>query len=130
MKSNFWTIILFVLLAGCSDQVWSSYDNLNDAIKDGALKKGWMPSFMPESSTNILMVNDIDTNIVIIKCTIDEGDIQLFKNNCTEVQSEKDIRYFGDTVIEGEPEFRRFECNGKSFVEILNNRYVFYSNDI
>ena len=48
-----------VLVACHSDRRESSYTSLADAKKDGAIDRGWIPDFLPESSRAIHEVHDI-----------------------------------------------------------------------
>jgi hypothetical protein len=51
---------LALLFVGChSDRRESFYPSLADAKKDGALDRGWIPDFLPESSHAIHEVHDI-----------------------------------------------------------------------
>jgi len=59
-------LILLALTActilGCSDLVTEKYSKFDDASKAGAVTRGWLPSFTPRTATDILLVNDLDTN--------------------------------------------------------------------
>src|SRR5882762_2736235 len=48
-----------VLVACHSDRRESSYLSLADAKKDGAIDRGWIPDFLPESSRAIHEVHDM-----------------------------------------------------------------------
>ena len=48
-----------VLVACHSDRRESSYPSLADAKKDGAIDRGWIPDFLPESSRAIHEVHDM-----------------------------------------------------------------------
>ncbi len=48
-----------VLVACHSDRRESSYTSLADAKKDGAIDRGWIPDFLPESSRAIHEVHDM-----------------------------------------------------------------------
>ena len=50
---------LACVLACHSDRSESFYSSLTEAKKDGAIDRGWIPGFMPESSHNIHELHDL-----------------------------------------------------------------------
>ena len=54
--------ILSLLLAGCDEQIDETYTTYADAQSAGAIKRGWVPAFVPPSATNIVESHDLDTN--------------------------------------------------------------------
>ncbi len=53
-------IFLACTLAGChSDRHESFYPSLADARRDGAIDRGWIPDFLPESSRSIHELHDL-----------------------------------------------------------------------
>jgi hypothetical protein len=53
------------VLAGCHDDRFeSSYPSLADAVKDRAVERRWVPSFLPESSRNIHVTGDLSPSRV------------------------------------------------------------------
>ncbi len=127
--NKYFLLLLILSLSGCTDNVINVYDTYKDAIEDGAIKKGWMPSYYPKTAKNIILVTNLDLNIFVIKSEITKGNINGFKANCTPEKSSKEIRYFDDVKINENPSYLRFNCKKNTFVEILNEQYVFYSND-
>jgi hypothetical protein len=57
-----WLSLVFLLLAGCSDVVTSHYKTYSEAAKDQLFGRGWLPDFIPSSSTNITTSNNLDLN--------------------------------------------------------------------
>ena len=54
------SVLLACALLGChSDRRESFYPSLSDAEKDGAIDRGWIPDFLPESSRSIHELHDI-----------------------------------------------------------------------
>ncbi|MCL6713587.1 hypothetical protein M8R20_42115 [Pseudomonas sp. R2.Fl] len=52
------------LLAGClSDTLDAAYGNLAEARADGAIDRGWIPAWVPESATALHEVHNLDTNV-------------------------------------------------------------------
>jgi hypothetical protein len=69
--------LLTVLLAsggGCSEVVGASYATYADAERAGAVARGWLPSFMPRSATDIREVHDLDTNAQWLRFRVPAGD--------------------------------------------------------
>jgi len=53
------------VLAGCHDDRFeSSYPALADAVKDRAIERRWIPSFLPASSRNIHVTGDLSPSRV------------------------------------------------------------------
>ena len=48
--------------AGCSDRYEASFSTYADAKSRGALERGWLPEFLPDSATEIREEHDIDSN--------------------------------------------------------------------
>jgi hypothetical protein len=53
-----------VLLAGCGEQIETSYGSMAEARRANAVTRGWIPPFLPASSSAIHEVHDLDTNEV------------------------------------------------------------------
>ena len=63
------------LLAGCDDgmQMKASYPDRTAAERDGAFRRGWLPSWMPSSVHDIEEVHDLDTNIQAMRFAVPSG---------------------------------------------------------
>ncbi|MGY0800151.1 hypothetical protein ACW7G0_14005 [Lysobacter sp. A286] len=62
---RFGCLVLLVLgAAGCwpGERPEVSYANMAEAIKHGAVDRGWIPKWIPASATNIREIHDLDTN--------------------------------------------------------------------
>jgi hypothetical protein len=55
-------VVLTVGLASCGETPVSRYATMAEARSAGAIDRGWVPSFLPESTTSILESHNIDTN--------------------------------------------------------------------
>ena len=72
MKRNAKSIFLclFVLLAvSCSERSTAYYQRYEDAVKEGAVKRGWIPVWVPTTATDIHEQHDLDTNNVWVRFT-------------------------------------------------------------
>jgi len=57
-------IVLLIALAviACREDVESSYRTYREAAADGAISRGWLPAWLPTTSTEIGERHDLDTN--------------------------------------------------------------------
>ena len=62
MRTLILTILLCLLLFGCSDVVTRHYKTYNDAVSDQLFGRGGLPEFIPTSSFNIKTSNNLDLN--------------------------------------------------------------------
>jgi hypothetical protein len=56
------SLVSSVALMACRDMKESHYPSLADARRAGAVARGWLPDFLPESSSEIKEIHNIDTN--------------------------------------------------------------------
>ncbi len=61
MKGLYLSIVA-LLLVGCIDVVTSHYKTYSEAAKDQLFGRGWLPEFIPSSSTDITTSNNLDLN--------------------------------------------------------------------
>jgi len=60
---KYWIILVAALaLVGCSDWVQTEFDTLSEAKVAGAFERGWLPPILPDGTTNIIELNNLDTN--------------------------------------------------------------------
>lgn len=57
-----WLSLVILLLVGCRDVVTSHYRTYSEAAKDQLFGRGWLPEFIPSSSTDITTSNNLDLN--------------------------------------------------------------------
>jgi len=55
-------LIIALAVAGCSDTVRTEFKTLDDAMNAKAFERGWLPPLLPDGSTDIVEVNDLDIN--------------------------------------------------------------------
>ena len=53
-------LIVALAVAGCSDTVRTEFNTLDDAKRARAFARGWLPPLLPDGSTDIVEVNDLD----------------------------------------------------------------------
>ena len=68
------TALLALALAGCArDRYQSSYDDMIQAKKRDAVDRGWIPEFLPESTTKLREIHDPRTRQHVVMGTLTEG---------------------------------------------------------
>ena len=55
-------MIVALAVAGCSDTVRTEFKTLDDAKQAKAFSRGWLPPLLPDGTTDIVEVNDLDVN--------------------------------------------------------------------
>jgi hypothetical protein len=78
-------IVLLVALAlvGCDCRA-VSYSTLDAAKADGAVRRGWIPEFVPASARDIRMSYDLDTNEIWLRFAISPDAIGSMLSVCKE----------------------------------------------
>ena len=63
-RRRYWLVALLPLLsiAACSDFKESHYSRMAEARRAGAIDRGWLPDLLPDNTTNVREVHDIDTS--------------------------------------------------------------------
>jgi len=62
------------LMSACSERFTGYYPKYEDAVKDGAVKRGWIPEILPATATEIYEQHDLDTNNVWIRFALPSSD--------------------------------------------------------
>ena len=75
MKTNLiFLCVIALLLSACSERFTEYYPKYEDAVKHGAIKRGWIPEIVPTTATEIHEQHDLATNNVWIRFTIPSSD--------------------------------------------------------
>ena len=56
-----------VLLFLCDERREARYATYGDAVEQGAVRRGWLPPYVPQSATEIAEVHDLDTNAQLLR---------------------------------------------------------------
>lgn len=76
--------VLAVAVVGCArDRYESSYADLVQARQRDAIDRGWIPEFLPESTTDLREVHDPRTRQHVVRGTLTEGELP---GDCDEVE--------------------------------------------
>lgn len=116
-KSSFY-LLLLLLMGGCSDVVTTHYQTYSDAAKDNLFGRRWLPDFIPSTSFNITVSNDLDRNI-------SEGEFS-FPPIATESFVSKLRPYSGRTslYVDYEKVADRRKAQGYILYEFTRDHYV------
>ncbi len=66
---------LLMSLTGCSDVFEERYDTWAEAEEAGAIKRGWIPEFVPRGARDLHEKHNIDTNAQTLKFTVPPSEI-------------------------------------------------------
>jgi hypothetical protein len=69
-------------LAGCHETPHAYYANASDAVKDGAIARGWLPSVLDSNVTEISESHDLDSNQGIADFRYTPELIRKLQRNC------------------------------------------------
>lgn len=61
----------------------ASYATYADAEKGGAVTRGWVPNFVPQSATSIQEFHNLDTNVQLMTFRFDPSDLALMREKLT-----------------------------------------------
>jgi hypothetical protein len=64
---------LGTILAGCDDRIRVTYPDWAAAERDGAFRRGWLPSWMPNFAHDIEEIHDLDTNAQAMSFVVPSG---------------------------------------------------------
>ena len=68
------SLVALVLLLGCTDETLdASYPAASDALADGAVKRGWIPAWIPSTATDIHEVHNLDSNQSALSFTLPQA---------------------------------------------------------
>lgn len=86
MKRSVLIITLMTLALGCGETRSSSYPSREAAVADGAILRGWLPEWLPASSSAIEEWHDLDTNRTLASFSYGQGDQPRLPPECRTVE--------------------------------------------
>lgn len=72
-----------LLCVACTEHFESHYPTYADAQRDGAISRGWIPAWVPESALDIYDWHDLDTNTTLLALTYGSENPAEFLSKCT-----------------------------------------------
>ncbi|GGY75002.1 hypothetical protein GCM10011613_20600 [Cellvibrio zantedeschiae] len=101
-------------LAGCTGEtVTNSFNNYSEMQASGIFEKGWLPSYLPKSATNIRESHNLDSNIVNASFTFESTDVESLKENCKLSKETEKVYIFSCEIGENVANLNLFK-NGKA----------------
>ena len=82
-------LISAALCCGCSETIESRYSNTNEAIRSGAIARGWVPDILPKDAVDIREFHKIDTGQTW-GCFITPGGLQQVRTRLLEVGAKQE----------------------------------------
>jgi hypothetical protein len=74
--------ILVLALLGCQEAYESHYPDRAAAVADGAIARGWLPEWLPQTATDIHEWHDLDTNSSKASFRYEAGDAPKLPLGC------------------------------------------------
>ena len=104
------TIAVMLVLFYDPDQIKAEFATYEELQQSGYFEKGWLPPFLPKSSTNIIETHNLDTNIVKALFNFTSSDTAAVETACIH-----------KTVIENGTEYQ-CEFEGRHIlIKLLNS---------
>ena len=103
------------VLAACAVEMpEASYKNIDAAIADGAVERGWVPGWLPPSALDIKEKHDLDTNGQILRFAAPSWNGESLPDHCQSVESAEPSRLAAPWWPEnvGEMTAEVFVCDG------------------
>jgi hypothetical protein len=72
-------------LAACTETIEASYATFAEAEAAGAITKGWVPHWLPPSTTGIREVHNLDTNRFMLRFAVPKGTDVRLPERCKQV---------------------------------------------
>jgi len=69
-----------------SEKETNNFSSYQEAIESGIIQKGWIPSFIPQSSFNIKEHHRVDVPSIYVELEFKENDLSSFNNSCNLLQ--------------------------------------------
>ncbi len=86
------TIVLLVLLilSACDSMEMPerAYDSKAEVVRDGAIQRGWVPQWLPETARDIREKHDLDTNISQLTFRFDALGPEQLAESCRPIDRE------------------------------------------
>ena len=78
-------LVLLVVLSGCSDLLESSYANYDEVVADNAIRRGWIPIFLPKSASNIQEIHNLENNEIWLVFNLKSDDYKAMVRSCNSI---------------------------------------------
>jgi hypothetical protein len=82
LKKRAMPVLFLPILTGCGDIVERYYPSYESANVSGAMKRGWIPGWLPKSARNINEAHSIDTNESLLSFEFQAADWKSIQHRC------------------------------------------------
>jgi len=108
-------VILIFLLINHSfeDMQISKYESLEEVKKNTAIKGGWIPAILPDSSYDIVESHDLDTNTIFGSFKYKEKDEETFMQNLTDIHNTELMLEWGNFLFKVDKELNLVKFRNK-----------------
>jgi hypothetical protein len=80
------TVILAAVLAmGCGETRDAAYEDIAQAVRDGAVQRGWVPTWLPKSSREIHLTYNLDTNASMLSLRYSKQENWVPPSQCSNI---------------------------------------------
>lgn len=78
--------LLVVTAPGCSERREVRYANYADAARDGAVLRGWVPSYVPPSASEFVGVYDLDTGALLLRFRAEPDSVRAMASSLKSIE--------------------------------------------
>jgi len=78
--------VLIITCTACTEQQEASYADLAAAERAGAIQRGWVPDWLPQSARGLREVHNLDTNQNMLAFRYDPSDQLAVPKSCSPVR--------------------------------------------
>lgn len=86
--------LALALICSCSEQLTKQYNAYHDALREGAIARGWIPHWIPRDATDIFEQHDIDTNETVIQLSAPAASILAIVRRCRMINDQQIAEQF------------------------------------
>ena len=91
MPQRYFCLMALTVVAAACDVLEvqeAEYEHYQQMIEDGAIERGWVPSFVPASASGIHERHDLDTNQVWVRFHFDPTHLESMVGGCRKTSPE------------------------------------------
>jgi len=107
-------ILIFLLInQSFEDMQISKYESIEEVKKNTAIKGGWIPAILPNSSYDIVESHDLDTNTIFGSFKYKDEDEETFMQNLTDLNSADDMLEWENFIFKVDKNLNRVKFRNR-----------------